>query len=187
MIKIILFLILFLSLSCSKPKTVLICGDHVCVNKNEAQQYFEDNLSLEVGIIDNKESKEIDLVELNLSDNQNSEKKIFIFNKNKTQKKLKTLSNKEVKEKKIQLKARKVQKKRKFKEILPSKNIRTKKVIKVNQSANNSLKTNKSVNKSKDLIVDICTLVKDCSIEGISKYLIKKGKQKDFPDINVKE
>ena len=27
--------------SCSKNKTVLICGDHICVNKTEAKQYFE--------------------------------------------------------------------------------------------------------------------------------------------------
>ena len=29
---------------CGKPKIVLICGDHVCVNKSEAEQYFEKNL-----------------------------------------------------------------------------------------------------------------------------------------------
>ena len=40
------FLILF-----NKPKTVFICGDHVCVNKKEANEYFENNLSLEVQIL----------------------------------------------------------------------------------------------------------------------------------------
>ena len=34
----------FLLSNCSKPKTVLICGDHVCINKAEAEQYFEENL-----------------------------------------------------------------------------------------------------------------------------------------------
>ena len=33
---IILFLTLILLFSCSKNKTVMICGDHVCVNNNEA-------------------------------------------------------------------------------------------------------------------------------------------------------
>ena len=37
---ILLFLAIFLQ-SCGKPKAVLICGDHVCVNKEEANQYFE--------------------------------------------------------------------------------------------------------------------------------------------------
>ena len=50
---ILIFLIFFLS-NCSKPKTVLICGDHVCVNKAEAEQYFEENLSIEVKIINKK-------------------------------------------------------------------------------------------------------------------------------------
>ena len=44
----------FLMSSCSKPKTVLICGDHICINKAEAEQYFEDNLTLEVKVIDKK-------------------------------------------------------------------------------------------------------------------------------------
>ena len=38
--------LIFLLISCSKHKTVLICGDHVCINKAEARQYF-DNLKLE--------------------------------------------------------------------------------------------------------------------------------------------
>ena len=48
-----IILIFFLS-NCSKPKTVLICGDHVCVNKSEAEQYFKENLSIEVKIVDKK-------------------------------------------------------------------------------------------------------------------------------------
>ena len=58
-----LFLILILSLiltNCAnKPKTVLICGDHVCVNKAEAEQFFKDNLSIEVKIIDKKKKMKI--------------------------------------------------------------------------------------------------------------------------------
>ena len=55
-----LILLLFLFLySCSKPKTVLICGDHICVNKTEAEQYFQENLSIEVKIIDKKQKKKI--------------------------------------------------------------------------------------------------------------------------------
>ena len=71
-------LIFFLS-NCSKPKTVLICGDHVCVNKAEAKQYFEENLTIEVKIIDQKVESEIDLVELNLTDSKNGKRKIIHF------------------------------------------------------------------------------------------------------------
>ena len=71
----LLIILILLLVSCSKTKTVLICGDHVCINKNEAEQYFEDNLSLEVKIIDKKEKNKIDLVELNLKSNENNVKK----------------------------------------------------------------------------------------------------------------
>ena len=91
------FIFLFLILqSCSKPKTVLICGDHVCVNKNEAEQYFEENLSLEVKIIDNIKEESFDLVELNLKENQKN-REISIVKKEKTNKKIKALTEKEIK------------------------------------------------------------------------------------------
>merc|ERR1711991_220781 len=80
--KLFLFFLILSLFGCSKPKTVLICGDHVCINKSEAKQYFEENLSIEVKIIDKKNKKEFDLVELNLNKN--------------TKKKLKTLSDKEI-------------------------------------------------------------------------------------------
>ena len=53
--------------SCTKPKTVLICGDHVCINKAEAEKYFEENLTLEVKVLKTYNEKEPDLIELNLN------------------------------------------------------------------------------------------------------------------------
>ena len=50
---------------CNKPKAIFICGDHECINKQEAK-VFEENLSIGVKILDNNK-KEIDLVELNLN------------------------------------------------------------------------------------------------------------------------
>ena len=80
--KLLLILIAsFLLVSCNKPKTVLICGDHICINKKEAEQYFEENLSIELKIIDNKVNKEIDLVELNLNKNETGERVVGIFKK----------------------------------------------------------------------------------------------------------
>ena len=67
--KILIILFFFLINNCSKPKSILICGDHVCINNSEAEQYFENNLSIEVKIIDSKKKNEIDLVELKLRDN----------------------------------------------------------------------------------------------------------------------
>ena len=80
---IFVFLLFFLLTNCGKPKTVLICGDHVCINNNEADQYFEENLSIEVKIINKKQNKEIDLVELNLEKNTNDRRQVNIFSKKK--------------------------------------------------------------------------------------------------------
>ena len=102
--KLLLFLIILAIYGCNKPKTVLICGDHVCINKAEAEQYFEENLTLEVKIVDKKKSKEINLVEINLKSNSEDKKEINIFSKNKTNKELKELSSDEIKKKKNELK-----------------------------------------------------------------------------------
>ena len=88
----LLFIIIFLISNCSKPKTVLICGDHVCVNKDEAEQYFQENLSIEVKLIDKKIKNEIDLVQLNLKENQNGKKKISIISKKKNKKRKKKIN-----------------------------------------------------------------------------------------------
>ena len=58
MIRFIIIFFTFLIYGCSKPKTVFICGDHICINKNEAKQYFEENLSLEVKILSQNKQKE---------------------------------------------------------------------------------------------------------------------------------
>lgn len=81
--KIIILTIFLIINGCNKPKSVFICGDHICVNKAEAKQYFEDNLTLEVKIIDYKKSKEINLVELNLNSNSEKKKKLVLLRRNK--------------------------------------------------------------------------------------------------------
>ena len=104
--KILLLFLFFLVVNCGGTKTVLICGDHVCINKNEAEQYFEDNLSLEVKIVDKKEKNKIDLVELNLKSNETNIKTVSITEKESTNQNIKILTNDEIKKKKAQLKNR---------------------------------------------------------------------------------
>ena len=161
----IIFLILFLQ-SCSKPKSVFICGDHVCINKEEANQYFEKNLSIEIKIIDNKKRKEnIDLVELNLRKNNKNKKIISVKNKIYSDTNVKKLTKKEIKEIKSKLKSKQIKK-------IVKKNV-TKKI--------------KNKQSNEIIIEDICTIVDKCSIDEISKHLIKIGKKKDFPDITLRE
>ena len=187
--KFFLFIIFFFIFqNCSKPKTVLICGDHACVNKAEAELYLEENLSIEVKIIDNKKKKTIDLVELNLKDNSNKDRKIEVTKKLKTNKNIRVLSNNEIevikKNTKLKIKKKKIVKKNINIKKEKIKNIdKRKKEI---QNQNNQLIKKKNVNKPNKKVTDICTIIEKCSIDEISKYLLKKGNKDKFPDITTR-
>ena len=178
--KIIFFLLILITFSnCNKQKTVLICGDHVCINKAEAEQFFKDNLSLEVKIIDREDSKSIDLVQLNLKSNTDTKKEISITKKNSTEKKLKVLSKDEIQKKKNELK---ILKKKKV-----DKKTKQNKLAKKVKKEKNTTKSEKVVNNQSLKIPDVCTIIEKCSIDEISKYLLKKGKNKEFPDITKRQ
>ena len=167
-----------LLLSCGKPKTVLICGDHICVNKKEAEIYFQENLSIEVKIIDDRK-KDLDLVELNLRNSRDDEnREIFIKEKSETKKQIKTLTNNEIKSIKEKIKKK-------------EKNIKIakKKDIKLDQNENDKISNNKIpiLNNKNNKVVDVCTLIEKCSIDEISKYLTKEGNKKGYPDISIKK
>ena len=184
--------LLLLLNNCSKPKTVLICGDHICVNKAEAQQYFEENLTIEVKIIDKKKKEKNNLVELNLKENSNKKKEISISSKNNTSEDLKILSKEEIVEIKKNIKSKNKKKKivkkvsEKF-EVDKNLNSKKKDVEKRNQFKKKNIKVKKNiVYKTSQNVVDVCTIIEKCSIDEISKYLIKQGNNKDFPDITKK-
>ena len=184
--------------NCSKPKTVLICGDHVCINKLEAQQYFEENLTIEVRIIDKKKKKKSDLVELNLKENSNDNKQINIKQKNKTKEVVKILNNSEIKKIRNEIKIKEKNRK-KNKNTAAIKKSNTDKIFKkkdvlqkdIKRSINKKIepveKRDENAYKSNNKVVDICTLIENCSIDEISKYLLKQGNNKEFPDITTKE
>ena len=182
--RILLILIFFFFSNCSKPKTVLICGDHVCVNKAEAKQFFEENLSIEVKIINQKADKKIDLIELNLSDNTSEKRQVKVFKKNETNNKLKKLSKEEIENIKKNIKKQNEKKKIAKKIIKKNDDINEKKVKKIQKKENKKsyvLKNN--VDKRQKEVVDVCTIIKKCNIEEITKYLLNEGKNKEFPDI----
>ena len=56
------------SIGSDKYKKVYICGDHECKNNREINDYFKNNISIEVYTIasSSKKNKEFNLVELNM-------------------------------------------------------------------------------------------------------------------------
>lgn len=202
-----MFLFFFLLQNCSKPKSVFICGDHVCINKTEAEQYFEENLSIEVKIINKRSKKNIDLVELNLKDDSAKKKEISVSPKSKTRSHIKILTNQEVKKIK-----KKINEKKKNKSSLlepdnkkKSAKKNNKKIVKktISKKINNNNKLlekknmNKkvkkiqdykdNVNKQQNQVIDVCKIVKKCNIDEISKYLINQGQKRKFPDITTRQ
>ena len=193
--KLIIFVIFLILSACSKPKTVLICGDHICVNNKEAEQYFEKNLTLEVKIISDKKPEINDLVQLNLNKNSKNLRKVSINEKQNTNKKIRTLSNKEIKKIKKEVKVRN---KNNNKNNLTSIKKNSEKLItkKQNDEKNNKVnlrdnKLEKIIKKNnsniKQKVADVCLIVNKCSIDEISNYLIDEYKNKPFPDITTRE
>jgi len=45
------------------------------------------------------------------------------------------------------------------------------------------IKPQRDAYKLNNKVVDICTIIEKCSIDEISKFLLKQGKKKGFPDI----
>ena len=162
----------------------MICGDHICVNKLEAKQYFEENLVLEVKVINNKKKNNIDLVELNLKNNSPEKKNITLVKKNKTRNKIKTLSNTEIKEIKT-----KIRQKKKIEIVKKNETKKKLNKLKVSSSKNDRTLINKKNNNYKGINedFDICEHLEKCNIDEISAYLIKIGKKKGFPDITTRE
>ena len=186
--------LLFLLTNCNKPKAVLICGDHICINKAEAEQFFEENLSLEVKIIDKKIKKEVDLIELNLKEKPSGERKITLLTKKDTLKELKTLSNDE----KEKIKKNIINKKKEMRAAKKKENNVKKADNKKNyKNESNTKKSNKNPfnskimrnnnNKKSTAIVDVCTILDKCNIDEISKFLLEQGRKKRYPDITIRE
>ena len=155
--------------SCTKPKSVLICGDHVCINKAEAKKYFEENLEIEVKILSENKETSYDLVQMNIKD----DKEIKVF-KNKYNKPVKKLTKNEIKLKRKEI--------RKYNKITKLKSKKLDNKAKQNNSVKLSKNNSLSVNPK-----DICLELERCNIDTITSYLIKNSNYKDYPDITAKE
>jgi len=184
---IFLITLIILFESCTKPKSVLICGDHVCVNNDEAEQFFEENLTIEVRIIDKKIKNEIDLVELNLNENKKGQRQISILNKKETKKTLKTLTKDEIVKIKKNINNKKKEKNINKKIYKNESLVAKKNSLKSEARLKENKKANNNVNKNQNNVVDICTILEKCSIDEISKHLVEEGKKKKFPDITKRQ
>ena len=99
-----LFLLIFFLAHCSsitgdKTQKIYICGDHECADKKEINNYFKNNISIEVYTLSDSTKKDYDLVELNMT----KEDKNKIVSTEIKRKKLKERLKKRPKVKKVKV------------------------------------------------------------------------------------
>ena len=72
-----LFFLFFLthcsSITGDKTQKIYICGDHECADKKEINNYFKNNISIEVYTLSDSTKKDYDLVELNMTKEDKNE------------------------------------------------------------------------------------------------------------------
>ena len=182
--KYLLIFLLFIT-SCTSTKRVFICGDHECINKEDARLFFEQNLSIEVKIIQKEKEDYFNLVRLN-TQNSDDKKNIRIIKRNKN-KKIKKLTKNEIVERKKEIKDIKEKLKKESnnsaKRSVSNKNVKIKNLENIEKVS----KERKDTIVKKKIIKDknICNIIEKCDIDEISKYLINKGKNKDYPNISL--
>src|SRR5210317_1896122 len=177
------FIIFFMFLlGCGSTNKVYMCGDRPCVDKKEFKAYFAENLTIEVQTKADKKNNTIDLVKLNTSANAQE----VTYENNIIDEKTR------IKEKKKRLKEERKIKEREEKRLakLNKKNKEVKEVIKKDNTQQKIVKSSnlekaKKITKNEEVkdANSICEIITDCDIDKIAELLIKKGREKDFPDI----
>jgi hypothetical protein len=202
--KFIYAFIFLLVLSCNTVKKEYVCGDHSCIDKKEFNEYFSKNLSIEIKPQTKNKNKNVDLVKLNTDPeivkkkrNYKKDEKITIKNEKEELKleKIRLLEEQKIRDNEEKNKAGE-------EKIAKLKEKREKSIE--NKISNNREQVNKIVNmapeKKKIPVKDtekitsvnsvksenmksICVGIVDCDIDKITELLIKKGKDKPFPNI----
>ena len=199
---------LFFLISCANTNKAYICGDRKCVDKKEFKEYFAKNLTIEIDTQKFKKRTSVDLVDLNTS--RSDEKKPYNVKKTDNEKLNKKEQKASIKAEKSRLKKerkiKKIEEKNRIKEEKKLTKLKKKNKIniknrKVEKKTKPTLKSSKisptqniDINKkftkktvaASSAKTSICVKIKDCNINKIAEILIKKGKEKNFPDITLK-
>jgi hypothetical protein len=211
--KFIYIILLSLLVSCGTTKKTFICGDRQCIDKKEFKEYFDKNLIVEIQTKKQKKNLSIDLAKLNTLSTDQAQKNNSLINVNKKnqertkkialkseralikeQRKIKkSLEKKRIKEEKKLIKTKKNPKTEEINNVVMKEKrdvLFQKSSESLSELPNQKDKTNligdkglfKSIKTGNQL--SVCAEIKECDIDKISELLIKKGIEKDFPDIS---
>ena len=153
----ILFVFIF---GCSK-KHVYMCGENSCKNKKEFENYFENNLSIEISFLSEREKDEvIDLIEFNLGKGKEEVQAPILAKPNKN-----------------------LDKSKPGKEVTEIKRKKKEDTVEENQPAKKStIKETKPVEKINiEQALQKCKIIETCKIEEIYAVILEKTKNKKYP------
>jgi len=210
--KYVFLLSILLVVGCGTGKNEYVCGDHICIDKKEFKKFFSENLSVEVRTYsENKKKKTSDLIKLNTV-SSDSNKKNEILSKKEENLRLKEEKVK-LKEERLRLKKeRKIKEIEEKNRIIEEKKLAklSKSNKNTGNAATNGTiedNTKNEISKNKIDVREVtketklpkkevtsnsikikntksaCDEIKDCDIDKITELLIKKGREKDFPNI----
>ena len=209
------FFIFLIAVSCNTGKKTYVCGDHTCVDREEFNEYFAENLSVEVQILKSEKNEAIDLVQLNTLSTSASPQK-------KTSSRQNRIAEKKLKRNVLKTQKAILKEKRKIKKLEEKNNIKNKKKLvklkkknneeNIFQKVNINQKLKTRINKTKNYLkstnkisktkvsddtatfknvkmkphVNLCKKINDCDIDKIAELLSKKGSKKAYPNITSK-
>ena len=195
--KCIYLIFLLLLISCSTVKKDYVCGDHPCKSKKEFDNYFSKNLIYEIKSNTKSKNHNIDLVIANMQSNDEKIKNRINYKRDKriNKKKLAKVKNDKVlKKRKIEkiTKKNKIGKNATKNQISNNRESDAELVAKTSLAKKNNILTKKTtentlINSVKNKnIKSICDQFENCDIDKIAELLIKKGRDKPFPNITSK-
>ena len=208
--RLIYILFFFFLFSCVNIKKEYVCGDRPCLDKKDFNEYFSQELTVEIMPQKNKKFKNNNLIILNTKNNnvkkidKKSSKQEDKLQKKAEKQRLKAQKKQLMKERKIKKAELKLKKKKEkylirtqktkdvFKNIIIDKkeiqNYQTKKSVDKTAAKKSNIKRIEKDNIQIDLVKSknvksVCDGIKDCDIDKIAEILIKEGKRKPFPNI----
>tara|TARA_Y100000590_G_scaffold309387_1_gene349395 strand:- start:411 stop:980 length:570 start_codon:yes stop_codon:yes gene_type:complete len=184
--RLLIFLFILLTLNnCSSNKVSYWCGDHVCVNDKEKEEYFKKTMTVEIKDLRKDSSKDNTEIEKIILESQEKDKKRTKLEKNlsklakledkRKKKEEKFRAKKEIKDKKKADKLAKLNEKRRKKE--------EKKKLK--QTNLDKANTNKKIKESNDMTSGLnASKIIPTSFSKLVKEIESKNILRPYPDIN---
>ena len=168
--KILSILFTTLLIGCANSNQVYWCGDHPCVNKKEREDFFKENMTIEVKKLSTEEKKQYSEVEKVFEQAYSKKVKKRILKEKQIAKKNKYEEKEKIKEDKILAKEKMLEREKLLK--------KEKKLLKKNQ------KKKKNKVKKVESSENLLTEKNNSDFTSLVEKVMKNSLSKPYPDLN---